>query len=167
MQISTCNRAFLLSSAVIFAGTGVAKLLSTSADSRLLQMADPIVGIQVRYLLLAAGVIEVVVALVCLRARRPIFAATLVAWISTSFVVYRIGLWWMDWKQPCGCLGNLTDILHLTPQTADNIVKVVLAYLLVGSCTLLFLNSRRACAAQFTTAINCDKAYDPDEARAQ
>ena len=53
-------------------------------------------------------------------------------------MLLRFGLWWMGWHKPCNCLGNLTDALHLSPQTADNIMKVVLAYLLIGSYGLLF-----------------------------
>jgi hypothetical protein len=52
-------------------------------------------------------------------------------------LVYRLGLWWMDWHRPCNCLGNLTDALHISPQAADNVMKVLLAYLLIGSYALL------------------------------
>jgi len=52
-------------------------------------------------------------------------------------VVYRLGLWWMHWHRPCSCLGNLTDALHISPQVADNVMKVLLAYLLIGSYGLL------------------------------
>jgi hypothetical protein len=44
----------------------------------------------------------------------------------------------MNWHRPCNCLGNLTDALHISPQTADNIMKLLLAYLLIGSYGLMF-----------------------------
>jgi hypothetical protein len=59
--------------------------------------------------------------------------------------MYRLGLWWMDWKKPCSCLGNLTDALHISPQTADNITKVLLAYLLIGSYGLLLWQWKQRC----------------------
>lgn len=69
------------------------------------------------------------------------------AWISSDFVVYRVGLWWMNWHRPCNCLcnclDNRTDALHISPQTADNIKNLILAYLLIGSYALLFLNWRK------------------------
>ena len=34
-------------------------------------------------------------------------------------------------------MGNLTDALHLEPEVADNLMKVILAYLLLGSYSLL------------------------------
>jgi len=53
--------------------------------------------------------------------------------LATNFVVYRVGLWWIGWHRPCGCLGNLTDLLGISPHTADTIMKLVLAYLLAGT----------------------------------
>jgi hypothetical protein len=69
--------------------------------------------------------------------KRQTPAPGLVAWMSTNFVVYRLGLWWLNWKSPCSCLGNLTAALHISPQAADNIMKVLLACLLIGSYGLL------------------------------
>jgi hypothetical protein len=88
--------------------------------------------------MLVVGLAEIVIALVCFFSKRQTLALWLVAWMSTNFLVYRIGLWWMDWHRPCSCLGSLTDALHLSPQVADNIMKVILAYLLAGSYGLLF-----------------------------
>ena len=84
------------------------------------------------------GVVELVIAVNSFFSRRYILSAGLVAWLATNFVVYRIGLGWIDWEMPCNCLGNLTDALHVSPQLADNIMKGVLAYLLIGSYGLLF-----------------------------
>jgi len=55
----------------------------------------------------------------------------------------------MGWHRPCGCLGNLTDLdlLGISPHTADTIMKLVLAYLLVGSYWLLWRSRRRSCLA--------------------
>ena len=35
-------------------------------------------------------------------------------------------------------MGNLTDALHIPPQTADTAMKIILAYLLIGSYASLF-----------------------------
>ncbi|MBI3849679.1 MAG: hypothetical protein HY298_05230 [Verrucomicrobia bacterium] len=42
------------------------------------------------------------------------------------------------------CLGHLTDALHMSPQTADELMKVILAYLLIGSYALLQYQWRKA-----------------------
>jgi hypothetical protein len=44
-------------------------------------------------------------------------------------------------------MGNLAGMLHLSDQAADNIMKGVLAFLLVGSYLLLFLGWRARRAA--------------------
>jgi len=93
--------------------------------------------------MLAVGLLEVVVATVCFFNRSIQLAVSLVAWLATSFLFYRIGLARMGYHKPCSCLGNLTDALHIAPQTADTAMKFILAYLLVGSYGTLFWLWRR------------------------
>ena len=128
---------FFLSAGAILATTGIAKIWSGLGNSKFLAVVDPIIGVKFGQLMLAVGLAEIAVALVCFFSKRQTLALGLVAWMSTNFVVYRLGLWWMDWHRPCNCLGNLTDALHISPQVADNIMKVVLAYLLIVSYGLL------------------------------
>jgi len=131
-------RPFLFGSGVVLAVTGLAKLWSGLGDSAFLKLVDPIIGLNFGHLMLAVGVVEIVVALLCLLGRWQLLALSLIAWLSSSFLIYRVGLWWMGWKKPCSCLGNLTDALGIAPATADSIMKIVLACLLLGSYWLLF-----------------------------
>ena len=128
---------FIISASLILLITGAAKVWTVFGNNKILGLVDPIAGLKFWQLMLAVGWGEIAVALVCFFSKRQTLALGLVAWMSTNFVVYRLGLWWMDWKKPCSCLGNLTDALHISPQTADNIIKVLLAYLLIGSYGLL------------------------------
>lgn len=128
---------YIPSAGLLLAITGTAKLLASKGDSEFLAIVDPIVGIKFGQLMLAVGAAEIAIALVCFFSKRQTLALGLVAWMSTNFVVYRLGLWWMGWKKPCSYLGNLTDALHILPQTADSIMKAVLACLLIGSYGLL------------------------------
>jgi len=130
------TRCFIISAGVLLALTGSAKILSGLGKARALAVPDPIFGERFGHLLLAVGIAEVLIALVCSFSRRETLAAAFVAWLSTGFLIYRLGLWWLGWHGPCSCLGNLTDALHISPQAADNIMKVVLAYLLIGSYSL-------------------------------
>lgn len=131
------SHCFILSAGAILAITGIAKIWSGLGSSKFLQVIDPIIGLTFGHLMLAVGVGEIVIALFCFSSKRQTLALVLVAWVSTTFLVYRLGLWWMNWKSPCGCLGNLTDALHISPQNADGVMKGVLAYLLIGSYFLL------------------------------
>ena len=148
-------RKFVLSAGVILAFTGIAKAWSGLGNSKFLAVVDPIIGIKFGTLMLLVGVAEIAIALVCFFSKRQTLALGLVAWMSTNFVVYRLGLWWMDWKKPCSCLGNLTDAVHISPQLADNIMKVLLAYLLIGSYGLLVWQwkQRRTKTSTATAAI--------------
>jgi hypothetical protein len=134
---------FMLSAGSILAVTGIAKVWSALGSSKVLAVADPITGLKFGHLMLAVGVAETLIALVCFFSKRQTLPLALVAWLTTNFVVYRLGLWWMGWHRPCNCLGNLTDALHISPQVADNIMKGILAYLLVGSYALLFREWRQ------------------------
>ena len=82
---------------------------------------------------------EIVVATLCFLGRSRGLALALVAYLSTNFLFYRVGLWWIGWKQPCGCMGSLTDALHIKAQTADHIALVLLLYMLAASCGVLFV----------------------------
>jgi hypothetical protein len=117
--------------------TGFAKVRSAFGESKLLAIPDPIIGVQFGQLFLVVGPAEIVIALVCFFSKRQTLALLLVAWLSSGFALYRLGLWWLGWKKPCSCLGNLTDALHISPQVADNIIKVLLVYLIIGSYGLL------------------------------
>lgn len=126
------------SAGAILAATGIAKVWSGLGNAKLLEATDPIINIQFGHLMSAAGIMEICIASVCIFGKRKSLGLGFVAWLATSFVFYRLGLRWMDWHRPCSCLGNLTDALHLSPQTADTAMKIILAYLLVGSYTSLF-----------------------------
>jgi len=131
-------RLFIYSAGAILLLTAAAKFISSFGHGTILQARDPLVGFQFRDLFRIVGGIETAVALVCIFSRRIWFPAGLVAWLATSFVAYRLGLWWVGYHKPCACLGNLTDALHISPQKADTAMKIILVYLLVGSYAILF-----------------------------
>jgi len=128
----------VLSFGLILFVTGIAKIWSSFGSSKFLATPDPIVGISFAHLMLSAGLLELGIAFICWRCKSIKLAAYLVVWLSTTFLGYRLGIWWMHWKRPCGCLGNLTDALHIPPHTADTAMKIILAYLLIGSYASLF-----------------------------
>jgi hypothetical protein len=123
--------------------TGLAKVCGAIGAARALDTPDPLVGIPFRQLLLLVGLAELFIAFFCLFTDKRRFSLAAVAWLSTNFLVYRLGLWFIGWHRPCGCLGNLTDMLHISPRAADNMMKVVLAYLLLGSYAILFREGRQ------------------------
>jgi hypothetical protein len=118
--------------------TGLAKLISATGNAAILQRLDPILLISFRNLFLIAGVLELIVSVICLISRRLLLQVALVASIATIFLIYRFSLLWVGYQRPCPCLGNLTDALFISPQTADIGLKIVLVYLIVGSYAAFF-----------------------------
>ena len=135
---------FLSAASAILGATGLAKLLSGFGNARVLALADPIIGLQFRYLLLGVGLAEVFIALGCFYKWRNQLGLQLIAWFSTNLLIYRMALWWIGWHRPCPCLGNLTDALHVSPALADNVMKLALAYLMIGSYALLICRRKTA-----------------------
>jgi hypothetical protein len=129
---------FLRSSACILLLTGLAKLLTFTGKARILAIDDPIMGVTFAHLMFIAGLIELSIAISCMISKRHNLALFLIAWLATGLTLYRLGLWMVGWHRPCSCLGNLTDAIRVSPQVADNVMKGVLAYLLVGSYGILF-----------------------------
>jgi len=127
----------------ILLSTGLAKAFSAIGQARALDVTDPLIGIPFRQLLLLVGLGELLIAFFCLFTDRRRLSLLAVAWLSTNFLVYRLGLWLIGWHRPCGCMGSLTDMLHLSDRAADNIMKGVLAYLLVGSYGILLWEWKR------------------------
>ncbi len=135
---SSFPRNFIISVGAILAVTGIAKVWSGLGSARVLAVADPISGIQFGHLMLTVGLGEIIIALICFFSKWQTLAVGLIAWLATNFLVYRLGLLWVGYHKPCSCLGNLTDALHISPQTADTAMKIILGYLLVGSYSTLF-----------------------------
>ncbi len=134
---SIANR-FVRFAAIILIITGGAKIWSALGSAKVLIVSDPLVGMEFRYLLLLVGIIELLVAFICLLSRRDLLRTLLVVWLSTNFLIYRLGLRMIDWHKPCSCLGNLTDALYIPPSIADLVMKIILAYLLIGSYATFF-----------------------------
>ena len=134
---------FIYSSGLLLLTTSAAKFVSASGHVGILKMGNPIFGISFRDFLWIAGSLELVVALVCFFFKQQSLKIWLITWLATCFLMYRIASLLMYDAKFCPCLGNLTDALHINPQAADNAMKIVLAYLLVGSYTSLFWVWRR------------------------
>ena len=129
---------FCFSAGIIFVITGVAKIWSAFGSASLLQHHDPILDIQFGHLMFIAGVVELVLGGFCLVSKSRTIAITLVTCLAGSLLAYRLGMWWIGWRVACPCLGSLTGALHIPSQLADNAMKGILAYLLIGGYGILF-----------------------------
>jgi hypothetical protein len=135
---SVMMRNFIRSVGILLFITAIAKFVSGAGSARVLQTTDPLLSISFQYVFWLVGAVELIVALICLFGKKLGLQAAFVAWLATSFLLYRIGLVWVGYHKSCSCLGNLTDSLHIPPQTADTAMKIILVYLLIGSFVTLF-----------------------------
>jgi predicted membrane chloride channel (bestrophin family) len=116
----------------------VAKLYSAFGGVRLLEKPDPLLWfLTVREVIIIAAVLEFAVVYVLLWNKSIILGLASVAWLSALFLLYRGGLSMIGYQGPCPCLGNVTDILHLDPEFANTVLKLMLAYLTIPSYALL------------------------------
>jgi hypothetical protein len=123
--------------------SGVAKAVSAFGTSEILKQSDPVFGMRYDNLFLTAGIIELLVAIYCAFGKDQAWSLILLAWISTGFLVYRFGLHWVGWQRPCPCLGTFTTALYISPELADNLLKGILTYILLGSYAAIFLHWRQ------------------------
>jgi hypothetical protein len=133
-------RIFLCLAGLLLLVAAAAKVISASGEARILKNPDPILLVSFRDVFWIVGSIELIIAFICFYGKRVGLQVGLIASLSTCFLAYRLGLWFIGWQRPCPCLGlgNLTDALHIPPQTADTAMKIILAYLLIGSYGILF-----------------------------
>jgi hypothetical protein len=113
--------------------TALAKLIGLSGGAKILALPDPIFALPFGYVFLIVGAIELAVALICLFGRRVNLQVGLIAWLATSLLMYRIGLVLVGYQKPCPCMGSLMDGLHISREAGNNVLRVVVGYLLVGS----------------------------------
>lgn len=118
--------------------SAVAKLFSANGNAGILQEPDPILSITFQHLFLIVGILELLVAAVCIFCNAIWLQSMLVACLATVFMVYRVGMSLVGYRSPCPCLGTLTQALHIAPQAADIAMKITLAYLILGSYATLF-----------------------------
>jgi len=140
---------FAFSAGIILLVTGMAKLISSLGSAEVLGQMDPLLKISFRHLLFAVGLLELAVSTSCLLFLKPKLSLMLVAWLSTNFLAYRIGLVLIDYHKPCSCMGTLTDAIHLPPSLADLMMKSIMIYLVIGSYLSLHLLGKKAASLEY------------------
>jgi hypothetical protein len=140
---------FLNSAGILLLITSGAKFISSFGHSAILQTGDPLTGLRFQNVFFIVAIVELVVALFCFFSARTFLAAGLTAWLGTCFLIYRVCLGLSGYHRPCICLGNFTDALHISPQTTDTAMKIILAYILLGSYASMFWLWRRRKAPSY------------------
>ena len=119
--------------------TGVAKVMSSGATVAALNSPDPLLGLKYRQVYLFVGVFEMLLASWILFTGNRTVQSIVLLWFSGILLIYRVGRYWIGAREPCSCLGRLTEALAISPSTVDLLMKYSLAYLLLGALLTLYL----------------------------
>lgn len=120
--------------------TALAKLVSAYQTVGYLTLRDPLFeSMTNRQVLSGAAAVELVVVVLLIWVKSQPKQLSLIAWLSSLFLLYRVSLYLVSTPGyvPCPCLGNAAEWLHLSPTHLGWLVKAVLVYLLIGSYGLL------------------------------
>jgi hypothetical protein len=132
---------FIFSVAVILFITATAKIVSATGTAEALSHPDPLIPLSNRQVFYMTGGIEIIISAFLLMKRDAQgIKLSLIAWLATTFLVYRAGLWWAGAPNLCDCLGNINAEVSISPQTIHYITLILLAWLLMGSGLLLIFN---------------------------
>jgi hypothetical protein len=134
------QRVFIRAASVILCVTAVAKLSVLFSDSRVLNRADPVFEfLNVRQLMLCAGLVEFIVVSVLLANRATAFSKlTALFTLSLAFLAYRTTRYILGVITPCNCMGVLVDwIPFLSPSVVDKSSMIMSGMLFTGSIGLL------------------------------
>ena len=130
-------RRFYMMAAVLLSITALAKFATFFANTPILFVSDPIFRFTFKNLLAVTGLFEAIGVYLCLCSKNDFLKSSYLAWLATSFLLYRIGLWAMDYKHPCPCLGFITKSIGIPNEVANITSLLILNVLLVGSYSVL------------------------------
>jgi DNA-directed RNA polymerase subunit RPC12/RpoP len=128
---------FIYSAGGILLAAALIRFLIAAGHHPALALPEPLLGIPLRYALLAVGTLELIVAGICLFGKNARLQAAWLAWLGTNFVVFQIGLVWMHVHPQTTCLGSLTDPLDLARGFTGEIMTFLPFYVLLGSFAAL------------------------------
>lgn len=132
------QRVFFLSSCAFLVVTSVAKIVSGLGSAPILRTVDPLFGYPFKYVMFFAAFFELAVAYLVFTSQKPSTKALAILMVSSSFAIYRFGLYFIGYIGLCPCMGNLVDAFRLDAVVIDTLLKLGLAYLICGSLLCLF-----------------------------
>lgn len=148
------SNALLSSAGALLLVAAAAKAVAAAGSAPALGLPDPILGVSARFLLFAVAGVETCVGAFCLVRRMVAVRAALVAWLSTDFVIYRVGLHLAGARKPCECFGHITDALGVPAGLANVISLCALFFLLLvsyGVLTMLYVQCARVTTSEART----------------
>lgn len=96
-----------------------------------------------RQLLMSAALLEVAVFIMLFNKNiNKNQKLNLIIWLSSIFLIYRIGLLSINYEGSCNCLGYLYKWLSITEQTVNIVSKIIVMYMMAGALCIKYVNYR-------------------------
>jgi hypothetical protein len=130
------TRTFILSAGGILLAAALIRFLIAAGNALVLAQPEPLMGISLRHAVLLVGMVELVVALICLFGKQTGLQTGCLVWLASNLIIYWIGLIWTQTEPQSACWGTLTDPLHLSGGITGDIVSLIPFYLVAGSYVL-------------------------------
>ena len=124
---------FIYISGALLLAAAILRALIACGDAPALSLPEPVLGIPLRYAVLATGGIEAAVALICIFGKRIGLQIGWLAWLGTSYVVLWLGLVCQHFSPQGSCIGSLTDPLRLHHGASGYIFALMPFGLVLGS----------------------------------
>lgn len=125
------------SAGAVLVVVAILKLASALSHIPALSNLDPVLPfMSTKWLLLAAGQIELLFGVLIALEPRTWYARYGLLAVCATFVIYRVAGFFLGVHQFCPCLGRASDWLHLTARQADRLALV----LLVIMCSIALMS---------------------------
>lgn len=109
------------------------RFLVLLSPAQALALPDPLLGVSLRWAVLAAGVVELAAGLFCLLGSQVRLQVATLAWLATNWLIYRLGLHWLEVHPQGTFLGLLNDPLKLAGTLTGYFISA-LPFLFVVLC---------------------------------
>ena len=139
LDIRNIREYFILSVAIILFVTAAARLLGATSSAHILARLDPMLFISKREVFRLAAVMELSVSAYLLTGRNHKMKLALIAGLSAFDLIYRVVLQLIGAPNLFSCLGNLTELIPISPRILDRLTVAMLGWMLIGSYTLLIV----------------------------
>lgn len=134
---SRCEERFLVSCAITLLVSSFIKLIGLAGGAGVNLLKDPLLGIELRWLMPLECALEVSCAVCIVTPIAMRFRLLAIAWLGTMFLVYHLFLSLLQPNAPCPCLGSLLWRLGVSPQITDYASRLISCYFLLVSVSLL------------------------------
>ncbi len=144
IKFDKIRTAFLVFYLALFLVTAVSKVVSITLEGSYGKYADPIFPfLQLETTGMMAAGIEILACGLILRSllfsyfykRITLIGDLAIACVCALFSIYRLGLWLVAYKKPCGCIGFINQLAQSEVQLLNNLLWVALVTGILGGIT--------------------------------